>query len=121
MYNKNLYYETLYSVDKSGHAVDDIATIGSEDVLLDIKDFFKVAKKTKRDKDGFYYFLPWDLTVVFDDGSWLSRNKDVDGRCDWKYNNIPRAPLCSPRHITSLTSRCGVENLAETLGDHCEL
>ncbi len=80
----NFLKETLEAIKNSGHAVEDIAWIGSfiGDEYCSWDEFTQLAD---REYDGG---VRYDLVVVFKDGTWLERWEDDMGE-GWSYKYTP--------------------------------
>lgn len=91
----NLYDETVEALGEAGKTADDVAWVGSWDVLLDTESFWDRARQTDYDDGWGRQEVPLDLVVVLRDGSWLER-EEYDGREEWAYRSTPARPASPP-------------------------
>lgn len=86
---KNLYEETLRSIDESNHTPDNISWIGTRngEYAISWKEYQQISDFTYYSGFGGTN-IPRDLIVVFTDRTWLERC-EYDGEEWWQYVSIP--------------------------------
>lgn len=91
----NLLQETLSMFEKCDKSLSDIRWIGGNDFVIPLGSFLELADKEYDVSQGIQ--VAWDLKIVFEDGSWLSRDHTWNEVCEWydagwRYNTPPAMP-----------------------------
>lgn len=96
---KNLYEETLRSIDKSNHTTDNVSWVGTADgeYAISWEEYRQISDITYDSGFGGTN-IPRDLVVVFSDKNWLER-RQYDGIEWWEYVSIPQQSS-SPNKFT---------------------
>lgn len=96
---KNLYEETLRSIDKSNHTTDNVSWVGTADgeYAISWEEYRQISDITYNSGFGVTN-IPRDLVVVFSDKNWLER-REYDGAEWWEYVSIPQQSS-SPNKFT---------------------
>lgn len=81
----NLLEETLASIDNSGHTIEDIVYIGSEDGYSCSWEQFKGMADVEYDSSYGSAEVATDLRIVFSDGQTMWRG-EYDGSEWWEYS-----------------------------------
>lgn len=99
---KNLYEETLRSIDKSNHTTDNVSWVGTADgeYAISWEEYRQISDITYDSGFGGTN-IPRDLVVVFSDKNWLER-REYDGAEWWEYVSIPQQSS-SPNKFTLTT------------------
>jgi len=105
---KNLYEETLRSIDKSNHTTDNVSWIGTAN-----REYAISWEEYRQISDITYYSgfggtnIPDDLIVVFTDGTWLER-REYDGEEWWEYVSTPQQSPSSNKFVLAVNEEKSV-------------
>lgn len=108
MTETNLLEETEYTLACHNKTWNDVSWIGGRDFYISIKQFKEAAKETNYDAGYGHEEVAIDLTICFNDGSWLSR-ESYDGSEFWRYNYYPQKPQIHYRGKVKLADPGGYD------------
>jgi len=89
-YNTNLYEETINDLQHNNKTKADILWAGTRNHIIDIDDFWCIAKKTNYDSGFGCQEVAKDLILVGKD-FWLERH-EYDGAENWEFRTYPQKP-----------------------------
>lgn len=110
----NLFKETDEVLEEQGYDWSDIKWVGSSYIKFPtVNEFIKVAKATEYDDGYGAQEIPFDLVIMFKDGTWLER-EEYDGSEWWVYMHKPIEPSTVMGKIDRLTDNsCMWESLID--------
>lgn len=88
---KNFGLETRARLVDEGYMVQDIAWCGTREFEVPIAEFLDFADRITYDSGYGINFIPLDIIIVMNDGSWFER-REYDGSEWWAYVRAPVLP-----------------------------